>query len=95
METIKWKANPTVKISSAVRDVRCWVHLYKNGAIVKWKAAIAQMHTLLLVSVNNFAITKSIYKDKNNKFKNKLVKAFRNMNLQYYIDINIVLKMHK
>ena len=53
------------------------------------------MYTLLLVSVNNFAITKSIYKDKNNKFKNKLVKAFRNMNLQYYIDINIVLKMHK
>ena len=40
-------------------------------------------------SVNNFAIIKSIYKDKNNnKFKNKLVKAFRNMHLQYYIDIH-------
>ena len=34
-------------------------------------------------------IGKSIYKDKNNnKFKNKLVKAFRNMHLQYYIDIH-------
>ena len=33
---------------------------------------------------------KSIYKDKNNnKFKNKLVKAFRNMHLRYYIDIRI------
>ena len=31
-------------------------------------------------SVNNFSITNSIYKDKNNnKFKNKLVKAFRNI----------------
>ena len=31
----------------------------------------------------------SIYKDKNNnKFKNKLVKAFGNMHVQYYIDIN-------
>ena len=40
-------------------------------------------------SVNNFAIIKSIYKDKNdNKYKNKLVKAFRNMHLQYYIDIH-------
>ena len=30
--------------------------------------------------VNNLATTNSIYKDKNNnKFKNKLVKAFRNM----------------
>ena len=34
-------------------------------------------------------LLKSIYKDKNNnKFKNKLVKAFRNMHLQYYIDIH-------
>ena len=42
-----------------------------------------------IIMVNNFAITKSIYKDKNNnKFKNKLVKAFRNMHLQYYIDIH-------
>ena len=31
----------------------------------------------------------SIYKDKNNKkFKNKSVKAFPNMHLQYYIDIH-------
>ena len=30
-----------------------------------------------------------IYNDKNNnKFKNKLVKAFRNMHLQYYSDIH-------
>ena len=36
-------------------------------------------------SADNFAITKSIYKDKNNsKFKNNLVKAFRNMHLQYW-----------
>ena len=35
-----------------------------------------------LITVNNFAITKSIYKDKNNNnFKNKLVKVFRNMHL--------------
>ena len=34
-----------------------------------------------------------MYKDKsNNKIINKLVKAFRNMHLQYHI--NIVLKMH-
>ena len=34
-----------------------------------------------------------MYKDKsNNKIKNKLVKAFCNMHLQYHI--NIVLKMH-
>ena len=33
--------------------------------------------------------TGSIYQDKNNnKFKNKLVKAFRNMHLQYNIDIH-------
>ena len=44
---------------------------------------------ILIKSVNNFAITKSIYKDKNNnKFKNKFVKAFCNMRLQYYIDIH-------
>ena len=36
------------------------------------------------MSVNNFAIRNSIYKDNNNKFKIKLVKAFRNMHLQYY-----------
>ena len=31
----------------------------------------------------------SIYKDKNNnRFKNKLVKAFRNMYFQYYIDMH-------
>ena len=37
--------------------------------------------------------TGSIYQDKNNnKFKNKLVKAFRNMHLDYYIDIH---KFHK
>ena len=37
--------------------------------------------------------TGSIYQDKNNdKFKNKLVKAFRNMHLEYYIDIH---KFHK
>ena len=36
-------------------------------------------------SVENFTSI-AIYKDKNNsKFKNKLVKAFRNMHLQYYI----------
>ena len=31
-----------------------------------------------------------MYKDKNNKFKNKLVKAFRSMRLQYYIDIHYI-----
>ena len=44
---------------------------------------------LLVIPVNNIAITNSIYKEKNNnKFKNKLVKAFRNMHLQYYINIH-------
>ena len=39
--------------------------------------------------VKNLANTKSIYEDKNNnKFKNKLVKAIRDMLLQYYIDIH-------
>ena len=39
--------------------------------------------------VKNFANTKSIYEGKNNnKFKNKLVKAIRDMLLQYYIDIH-------
>ena len=37
---------------------------------------------LNIKSVDNFAITKSIYKDENNiKFKKNLVKAFRNMHL--------------
>ena len=37
------------------------------------------LHLSILDLSNNFAITKSIYKDKNNsKFKNKLVKAFHN-----------------
>ena len=37
--------------------------------------------------------TGPIYQDKNNnEFKNKLVKAFRNMHLEYYIDIH---KFHK
>ena len=41
------------------------------------------------ISVKNFAITHSIHKDKNNnKLKKKIVKAFRNMYLQYYIDIH-------
>ena len=38
---------------------------------------------------NKIKIAESIYKDKNNnKFQNKLVKAFRNMHPQYYIDIH-------
>ena len=38
---------------------------------------------------NKIKIAESIYKDKNNnKFQNKLVKAFRNMHLQYYIAIH-------
>ena len=37
-------------------------------------------------SVSNFTISKSIFKDKNdNKFENKLAKAFRDMHLQCYI----------
>ena len=39
-------------------------------------------------TLNNFAIATSMYKDKNNKkFKNKLVKPFGNIHLQYFIDI--------
>ena len=37
----------------------------------------ASYYIIVYTSVNNVAITKSIYKDKNNnKFKNKSVKAF-------------------
>ena len=51
--------------------------------------SLLEFYLFLIVakSVNNFASTNSIYKDKNNnQLKNKSVKAFCNMHLQYYVD---------
>ena len=64
------------------------MEVYKRKFMVKGRPKGAGVKLIIKQKDMN-DIMKSIYKDKNNnKFKNKLVKAFRNMHLQYYIDIH-------
>ena len=58
-----------------------------NVLFIFWSLLyIVAMRIVSISSVNNFAIINSKYKDKNNnKFKNRLVIAFRNMKFQCYI----------